>query len=318
MEAGGNISVPIKIQFDQPTRVRNIRAEFVAAEKTEATYTTTSTDSEGKTTTQTHTATEFFHIAQQEFLLMGEPRKGFFSRLFDSMATWFGGGSHEKVGPGEREFSVDLQLPLELPASFKGENCEIFYRLTVHVDVPIRLDWSESFDFEVVPEPPKFEDTKPVHVVFPDENGRSFWDGLFGKDVTLNVALDRSAVSCGETALGMLTIETPKPLKLNDIEITLVGVESTVAQGHHDAYTHRHEIGSVDSPNLISSESTHEFEVPFPVIDGPFSQSGKNFEVNWNLEIRLKVPWAKDPVIQVPIVLLPSPSILEKHDSISM
>jgi hypothetical protein len=56
---------------------------------------------------------------------------------------------------------------------------------------------------------------------------------------------------------------------------------------------------------VISSESVHEFEILVPEIEGPHSQSGNNFEVNWTVEVRLFVPWAKDPTIRVPIRIVP-------------
>ncbi len=305
---GETKTVKVRIRFDKPTRVRGIRAEFHGAEKTEATYTTTSTDSKGKTQTKTQTATQYVDIVREKLLLQGSERKGFFARLLDSLATWFGGGQHTLVQPGELEFSVPVKIPEHAAASFKGKKCQIFYRLTVSVDLPIRVDWCESTEFEVVTEPRPPESIHPVHAVFPDENGRSFWEGIFGKSVALNLAVERNTMACGDSALGMLTVETPEPLKVDEIGLCLVGKESVSAHGHTDSHVHRHELGNVESPNLISSESVHEFPIAIPEFDGPWTQSGSNFEVSWMLEARLKVPWAKDPVIQVPIQLLPQPT----------
>jgi hypothetical protein len=306
LSGGEEIPVRVLVQFEKPTKVRGIRAHFHGAEKTMATYTVTTTDSKGKTKTETRTATQFVDIVKEEFLLHGEERKGFFSRLGDSMATWFGGGSHDVMDPGEHEFSLNLRIPDDAPASFKGKKCEVFYKLDVKVDLPINIDWSQTQEFEVVTDEIEFKDTAPIHVVFPDESGRSFWDNTFGKDVKLNLAVDRDKLAIGEQALAMLTVESPEPLKVDKMEIHLVGKESTVAHGHSDGYSHKHSLGQIDSPNVISNDSAHEFEIVIPEIEGPHSQTGNNFEVVWTIEVRLKVPWAKDPIICVPIEIVPT------------
>ena len=304
LERDKETPVKIVVEFDKPTKVRGIHATFHAAERTEATYTVTTTDSKGKVRTETRTAVEYSDIMKKPFLLFGERRKGFFSRLFDSLKTWIGGGKHEIIEPGHKEFVLGLKIPERAPTSFEGKKCEVFYRLDAQVDLPIKIDWSNTHQFEVGPQI-SIDEIKPVHVVFPDESGRSFWDQKFGKDVTLNLALDRDTLSVGEKALAMLTVETPEPLKIDEISVELVGTESTTAHSHTDSCGHRHSLEDVGSPNVISNESVHEFDIQIPEIEGPYTQSGVNFDVSWHIEVRLEVPWAKDPVIRVPIRLLP-------------
>ncbi|MFK7766049.1 MAG: hypothetical protein AB8B55_02320 [Mariniblastus sp.] len=302
---GQETTARVVLNFTKPTKVRGIHAVFHAAEKTTATYTTTTTDSKGRAKTETRTATQFVDIVKEQFLLHGAKRKGFFSRIGDSMATWVGGGSHV-VLEGEHEFPLVLHVPDNAPASFKGNKCEVFYKVDIAVDLPIKIDWSKSQGFAVTPEKVEFKDTAPVHVVFPDESGRTFWDKTFGKDVKLNLAVDRDRVSVGEQALAMLTVETPEPLKVNKMEILLVGTESTVANGHTDSFAYSYPLGQIDSPNVISNDSAHEFELEIPEIEGPHSQTGTHYEVVWTIEVRLKIPWAKDPIIRAPITIAPA------------
>ncbi len=302
---GAAIEVRIRIRFDKPTRVRGIRAEFYGAEKTKADYTVTTTDSKGKTRTETRTAIQHVDIVCEKFLLHGEERKGFFSRIGDSVATLFGGGSHEVMGPGGKEFVPRLTVPEDAPHSFKGKKCEVFYRLSVDVDLPIKMDKSESKDFDVAPVA-TVNDSAPVISVFPDESGRSIWDKTFGRDVKLNLAIDRGTLCAGEKARAMLTIESPEPLKIDEMAISLVGLESTVADGHNDTGSHMHPLGNIDSPRLISSDSAHEFDIVIPEVAGPHTVVGTHFEVAWSIEVRLKIPWAKDPKIRVPVRIVPS------------
>lgn len=306
LSPGEKTPIKVLVRFDKPTKVRGIHALFHGAERTEATYTVTTTDSKGRSKTETRTAVEHVDIVKKEFLLQGEERKGFFSRLGDSMATWVGGGTHELIEAGEHEYDLAIEIPDHAPASFKGKKCSVFYRLKVSVDLPIKFDWSQSRDFEVAPKRIEFQDTSPVHVVFPDASGRSFWDKTFGKDVKLNVAVDRDTLTVGEKALAMLTVDSPEPLKVDKMEISLVGRESTKANGHADGHSHKHSLGQIDSPSVISSESVHEFEIIVPKLDGPHTQSGENFSIDWTVEVRLHIPWAKDPTIRVPVTILPS------------
>ncbi len=302
---GQKARVKVRIRFDKPTKVRGIRAQFHGFEKTKASYTTTETGADGKTKTVTRTATEYVDIVKEDFLLLGDDRKGFFSRIGDSMATMVGGGDHELVEPGEKEFTIDVEIPHDAPASFEGKLCEVTYNVSVSVDVPIKIDWHESTSLDLAPTEVEFQDTKPVHVVYPDDTGRSFMDKTFGKDVRLNLAVDRDTLKVGEVAMAMLTVETPEPLKVDKIEVLLVGIEKSIAQGHEETHNHQHLVCQLDSPGVISNDSVNEFEILIPQLEAPHSQTGKNFGISWQIQVRLYVPWAKDPTLKAPIRILP-------------
>ncbi len=297
--------VRVIVQFDRDTKVRGIRCRFYGAEKTEANYTATSTDSNGKKKTETKTATEYVEIVSQDFLLQGAERLGFFSRLSDSMATWVGGGKHEVIEAGEHEFTVNLKVPENAPASFKGNKCEVFYKLDVNVDLPIKVDWYKSQNFEVAAQLPNLDAVKPIHIVFPENSNRSFWDKTFGKDVKFEFALDRDTFSLGECGQGMLTVESREPLKIDGVRVTLVGTENSEAQGYKDTQVYRHSLHSIDTPRILTNNSVHEFDILIPKLDGPCSQAGKRFDVSWAIEVRLKIPWATDPTIVAPIWIVP-------------
>ena len=298
--------VEIVINFDRPTKVRCIHAVFTGREKTEAEYTDTQRDHDGKRRSVTKTATEYVEIVKEQFLLMGEEPRGFFGNIGDSFKTVFGGGSAQIIEPGIHKFAVDVMVPADAPPTIKGDNCEVTYEIKVSVDIPIKFDWTSSKEMLVARLPVDFSDTQPIHVVFPDEDGRSFVDKIFGKDVTLNLAVDRDQIRVGESASAMLTVDTLEPLKVKKIECALVGHEKTQARSHSDSATHRINIGTIDSPNIISGNSVHKFEIEVPDFDGPFTQQGTNFSVKWHVELRLDVPWARDPVILAPIEFHPS------------
>jgi hypothetical protein len=301
LERGKKNSVRVIVHFDKETKVRGIRALIHGAERTEAQYTETQTDSEGKTKTVMRTAVEHHDILREKILLHGEERMGFFSRIGDSMATWVGGGKHEVLGPGELEFMLNVDIPENAPGSFKGKKCSVYYKVDLSVDLPIRVDWSESVELELATKAPDRSESAPVHVTFPDEDGRSFWDKTFGKPVKLNLAIDRDVIGSSEKALAMLAVESPEPLKVKKIAINLIGTESSWAHGHQDQHIHNMPLGEVDSPAVIAQEAVEEFEILIPDIDGLTTRSGKNYSINWKVQVQLHIPWAKDPIIEVPI-----------------
>ena len=294
--------VEIVVNFDRPTKVRCIHATFIGREKADANYTETKRDSDGKRRTVTKTATEYVEIVNEQFLLMGEEPGGFFGNVSDSFRTMFGSGSAQLIEPGVHKFAIDVMVPEGAPPTMKGKNCEVTYEVHVSVDIPIKFDWRSSKSVLVARLPVDFSDTLPLHVILPaDDEGRSFFDKMFGKDVTLNLAVDRDHICVGEGASAMLTVDTPEPLKLKKIECALVGREKTHARGHSDSASHRIHIGEIDSPNIISGKSVHKFEIDVTEFEGPYSQIGTNFSLTWHVEVRLYVPWAKDPTILAPI-----------------
>ncbi len=300
---GAKNSLIARITFDRKTKVRGIHARFYAAERTEATYTTTSTDSEGNTTTQTHTAVDFVPIADQYFHLAGEALPGFFKVVGDALASLVGGGDHEVMEPGQYDFPLEFWIPSDAPASFKGQKCSVFYRMEVHIDIPVWPDPKNDCHFHVLSLPPKKKD-QPILIQHPDpEEGRGFWERSFGKDINVDVALDRNIIKVGDVVKGMVHIQPQETFRLDGIVVALAGTEVTEASQHRDSYPHMYQYPVIETPAQIDTPLTHEFELP--VIDlGVYTARGQKFSVEWKLVLRLDVPWAVDPIIEIPVTYL--------------
>ena len=78
---GESMKIPIVLRLESSIKVRGIHSRFHAAEETKATYTTTSTDSKGRTTTTTHTAVEQVTIDHDLLVMGATPSTGLFSLL---------------------------------------------------------------------------------------------------------------------------------------------------------------------------------------------------------------------------------------------
>ena len=294
---GESIQVRVVVKLDVPLKVRCIVAEFEGTERTKADYT-----KEVNGRRKTVTAKEVNMLCAETFVLFGE-NKGAMSRLADSAASWFGGGSAEEMAAGEHEYSFQVSIPNDAPPSFVGMRCERGYRVKLRVDVPIKFDPTKTEALRVISNE-QVEESKPVHVIYPDDTGKSLLDRAFGKKVRLNLALDQDQLTPGHQVLGMLVVESDDPLEVNQIKASLCGLESVRAEGHSDSHLHRHELAKIESPGLISKESTFEFSMDIPESVDPPTESGKRFNVKWWIEIRLHVPWAKDPTMKIPITLL--------------
>ena len=302
LERGQKLPVEILVTFDKPTKVRGIRAVFLGREITQADFSTTDLDGNSSSST----ATQYQQIAKEEYLLLGQERKVCCSRICDSMKTLVGGGSYELIPAGEKSFSIDVMIPDDAPPTMKGKHCRVKYEVQVSVDIPIKCNWNRVEELPVARTHKNFAEAQPVHAFFPDEKGGSFWNKTFGKNVTLNLAVDQDKLRVGDQAMAMLTVKSPKPLNVNKIQFALVGKETTQARGYKDNAQIRHPLGQANSPGVISSESVHEFGFSVPPLEWPISQVGTNFEIALSIEVKLDVPWAKNPVIRVPIEIHPN------------
>ena len=82
--------------------------------------------------------------------------------------------------------------------------------------------------------------------------------------------------------------------------------ESSKAHGHSDGHHHRGEAVEIASPGSISGSYSKEFSLPGDSVrEMPATAKGQLFSIDWFVQIELDVPWAKDPHVRIPIVLLP-------------
>lgn len=305
LERGETVEIPIVIEVDTPlSRVRNITAKFHGAERAEAEYTVTTTDSDGNSRTETRTAVEYHDIVVEEFILLGQPTKGFFGGLMDSMATLVGGGSGTTLDRGRHEFSVSATIPHDAPPTLDGRKCRIFYTLTVTIDRALARDPKEEFSFRVVPRPAEFE-PQPVVARYPGPDGHGFWERMFGKQAQLTLVLDRDTVLPGDEVECMLGLEAGQPISVRCVEARVLCREATQAGGHTDSYTHAGPWLQIYGQGELPGEFSHRFTLPVEFV-GPPSTTAHVFNVDWFIQVNFDVPWAADPNIQAPLrVVLP-------------
>ncbi len=304
LERNQPLMVPIIVSLEKPLKVRGIHAVFYGAEETRADYTTTSTDSDGKTTTHTHTAVEHVQIAKQERLLAGHEKLGCLGNLKDALAAMVGLGRHQVLEAGEHAFEMEVFIPAGAPPSHQGQKTRVFYELSVQVDIPLGFDLKAVHAFSLDPAATTRE-PQPVRTQYPGEASRGLIDSLFSPDVELEMALAKDSARLGETIEGIFRVETQKPLKCRGISVRLIGVEHSQAQGHTEVVTHQEKPIELSRPGVIEGSFHEKFSLPIQT-SAPLTAKGERFSIDWFVQIELDVPWAKDPKVRTPIHLLPS------------
>lgn len=302
---GQSVQVPIVLWLESLIKVRGIHAHFHGAEETKATYTTTTSSGKGQVTTTTHTAVQHVTVVEKEHLLAGRERAGFFANLGDAVCTLFGFGKHRVMSPGEYEYAVEVEIPADAPATHSGDRSRVFYELTCLIDIPLGRDLKEVYSFHVAQDPPEIA-ANPVRVQYPDDEGRGFWDKLFGPSVRIELAVAKGVLSREGTVDGICQVETDQPLEVRVIRARLVGHESSQAQGHSDIHRFEGEAVEIATPGSIEGTYSERFSLPADTVrEMPLSAKGELFSIDWFVQVEFDVPWAKDPTIRAPIVLTP-------------
>jgi len=297
---GGRATLRFRTNVREPIKLRGAHVHFRGFEETKAVYTT----SDGKTTT-THTATERNTLVEERNTFKGSAPAGFFANLADGAKTMLGGGDHEELPRGPHDVVLEVDLPLELPETFKAKKVKIAYEAAIHLDLPAARDFRHSVTFEIPPmlltEAP---DPEPLSIRYPEDSGRGFFDSVFGPDVTMRVAVNSVVVRRGDVISGELEVRSPdKPLKARAVVCQLIRREKSQAQGHSDGHAETLVTERMEQREGTSNSLFVSFAVRVPDEAIP-SCRGAKFTLAHELAVSLDVAWAKDPTIRIPVTVV--------------
>jgi hypothetical protein len=147
-------------------------------------------------------------------------------------------------------------------------------------------------------------DTTWVRTRYPEDTGRGLIDSLFGPDVRIEMGLVADKWQIGESIRGIFRVDADTPLNCRTIRARLVGIENSTARSHTDSFVHQCDAIEVATPGVFAGPYKQEFLLPAET-GGLLTAAGKLFSIDWFVQVELDVPWAKDPKIRVPVVLLP-------------
>lgn len=297
---GERATLRFRMNARESVRVRGAHVSFAGFEETKAVY----TSSNGKTTT-THTATERNSLVEAKKTFKGQAPAGFFHNLADGAKTLLGGGEHEELPRGSHDVVLEVDLPADLPESFKAKKIRVAYEASIHLDIPAGRDFRQTVAFDG---PSAARDETPeLHALtirYPEDSGRGFFDSVFGPDVSMRVNLNTTVIARGGRLSGELEVRfKDKPPTIKAVVCALIRREKSEARGHRDGHSE-----TLVSERLPQRESTSNslfvaFEVRVPdemIAD----RSGAKFTLSHELAVSLDVPWAKDPTIRIPVVVV--------------
>ncbi|MFC1588454.1 hypothetical protein ACFL54_09095, partial [Planctomycetota bacterium] len=97
--------------------------------------------------------------------------------------------------------------------------------------------------------------------------------------------------------------QTRKGFSCQSIVGQLLRIEKTVAQKHKD--TKKVAFGEQEFSGHKEIRQSYEVDFSFPVPENLIPTcKGKNFDLFYNFKIVLDIPWAKDPSIQIPVIVI--------------
>jgi len=235
---------------------------------------------------------------------MGEDIKGFMYNVVDGLKTLFGGGDAEKIRPGNYTLELPVSIPSTARSSFEGAYVKVMYEAEFMIDIPAGRDFIFKSSFPLIgqEEEPTVEDNE-ISIHYPNPNDQGYFDKMFGPDVSIDLQLDSDVFRRGSTIEGSLSIKTRKGFSCQRIVEQLLRTEKTVAHKHND--TKKVAFGKQEFTGhkeiLQNFSQGFSYTVPDDLVP---ACSGKNFDLFYELKIVLDIPWAKDPSILIPVLVI--------------
>lgn len=197
---------------------------------------------------------------------------------------------------GRSRFTFDFALPKNLPPSFKGEDCAIEHTMSARLDVPWARDPKAQHVLQVAQRPrkgpitPSFSRTPPS----------------FHESVTLEISLDSRVVPEDEPIRGQVALRSGHDASFDALTLTTAH-QTTITMARKDR---RESLGHklrIHADDLRSGDPVR-FEFPPGSIGARFTSG--YLDVDTYILLTLEIPWRSDPVVHVPIKVMPAGSRL--------
>jgi hypothetical protein len=198
---------------------------------------------------------------------------------------------------GTTRYPVRFDLPPWLPPSYAGVLAAVEY--TVHIHAPI--DWWPDARAEFwmfvgslpaarAPEQPEVYSTDP--------------DGPQGGEKHFECSLAHTQLAPGDELTGTIALYNVDAQRYSELELAFVAVER--AGGPLWTNQVRRYAAGFPLPSLSEGQAT-PFALRLPRDVWPSIRT-RSWQLDWVLEVRAKVPWSSDLVMQIPLRVLPRSS----------
>ncbi|KAI7797822.1 arrestin domain-containing protein 3 [Triplophysa rosa] len=201
---------------------------------------------------------------------------------------------------GRHVFPFAFQLPQGLPSSFKGAHGKIVYRLLANLSRPLHAASKTEVKFTFVSQADYDQPTlmAPLHGS-KDKNVVFFASG----NISMDIFLPKTGYQQGEGLVVNGEIVNSSTRKIVPKYI-IYQKQSFFAGGCRNVYTT--EILKEKGEPLVSSTRQKLFKLlPVPQGITPTIQNCRILKVEYRLKIILDVSYTKNPVIKLPLIILP-------------
>lgn len=293
LAAGERIEGHVLVQLDQDTPLRGIRLMFKGYEKA-------SWREGGGKHRHTHSQTNVFF--DEQVTLYGKPRLGLGELIADSFNGVFSKDNYELLRAGSYAYPFNYVLPARLPADYESAftNSCISYGLTAQVDLPLKFDLKAELPL-TIHEPNASDPAQPITL-------RSSKKFLFDSDsvIEMTVHVEKEKFQAGETLECQLEVINRAPRKeIRAVTLALRQIETLVAQGR--THQSQADVNSVTFPDCrfpLKDKAVVPLRYPIPEDLYPTISCAELVKLDYELLVRLDIPWAVDAKLTVPLTLI--------------
>ncbi|XP_061115373.1 uncharacterized protein LOC133139913 [Conger conger] len=212
------------------------------------------------------------------------------------------------VGPGVHEYPFTFQIPEgNMPSSFKGSCGKIVYTLEAKLSRSMKLPCKTKtkFIFHSKTDPYIPQLLEPQFAM-KEEKMKVFTSG----NVTMNIKTERMGYLQGEGLKVTAEIENNSSRSIVP-KFCLYQKQSFFVQDNRRVHTHNI-LKEAGEPISVSTRQkvTKVLSIPHDV--SPTILNCKVVHVEYRLKLYLDIPFAKDPEIKLPVVILPADSAFAK------
>ncbi|XP_067294348.1 arrestin domain-containing protein 3-like [Pseudorasbora parva] len=209
------------------------------------------------------------------------------------------------VAPGRHVYPFTLQLPLQhFPPTFKGSVGKIVYTLETKLSRSMRISSKAKAEFHYVPGP----DVSNPELMAPQYGTKDKQMNLFTfGSVSMNIKTEKMGYYLGENLKVLAKVQNNSSRAVKP-KYCLYEKHSFFARGKRRLHTHElvKEEGEPIEPN---SRKTITKVLPIPPSLNISILNCRILKVEYRLRVCLDVPFASDPEIKFPVVILPLQSL---------
>ena len=235
--------------------------------------------------------TAVFQGTEQASIGSGKSRRSRSMRVAQLGARVTGKG---KLPEGRSSYRVRFELPAGAPPSYEGFAASTRYELTVRVDIPWWPDRKSAFQITVKHKPAPGDEGKPV--VFTTAQGASDFSRPY-----LEASLATDVLAPGETLNGTFALLNPP--ERASVEVRVVGAQKRIV-GSSTAVTDQFRSRNAHEVTPRGGGAQQTFKIPLGNDVLPTTHSVL-WHLDWHVEVRARIPWARDPVLRIPFTVIP-------------